>query len=129
MDRAVQSELEITGSVTTELQLMALRWALSNRTTRQIDNILHWEAGRKIERDRISVESQKQEGEKNSLSEKKTEGEIIQEVRKQEEEERNPISWTSKDRRHFNNERKTELEIPAQSQSKHDQNSQIRWNY
>lgn len=49
MDRPVQRELEITGSVTTELQLTALRWALRHRKTRQADNAAHREAGEKIE--------------------------------------------------------------------------------
>lgn len=76
-----------------------------NKTDRQYPAL----GGRQEDRTRpyFSGES-KARGEKNSLWEKKTEGEIIQEVRKQEEEERNPISWTSKDRRHFNNERKTQ---------------------
>lgn len=69
MDRVVWSELEITGSVTTELQLTALRWALSNRKTRQIDSMTRWEAGEEMERTESKFEWKVKGQKKNPIKE------------------------------------------------------------
>lgn len=71
MDRTVQRELEITGSMTTELQLTAPRRALSNRKTRKTDNTACREAGETMEilRAHLSGESKAREGKCRNRSE------------------------------------------------------------